>query len=417
MNINTHSPLAPIVSREPVRTQVSADSSPESTVVQSRNAAPVPDVRVVQQANESSSSNGFQDPKFDVKQDGTAKDLNGGDKPEASTQVKESPAEPLSDNELRQIEQLASRDREVRAHEQAHLSAAGSRATSGASFTYTDGPDGKRYATGGEVSIDTSPVRGDPEATLRAAELIQRAALAPASPSAQDRQVAAAANAMAQVATVELSQLQAEEARAVSSSESSTLSSGEVVESEGVVVGSAIFDTAIESVEEEGDGRNALAQSRQQQLEDAYGVVQQRRADNEHSEELGNVISSSETDSGVQQTVAQAPGVDISVQFRQGGAEVSAVAQEARVAVAPVSADNQAAAAKESQVPSVEVVRAAAPATTEAAVVNGSASQESTIDMRDEQVKNRQLQLEGAFNTAAQGLGGEPRGANLDYFL
>jgi hypothetical protein len=91
---------------------------------------------------------------------------------------------------------LKSRDQEVRRHEQAHLSAAGGLASGGANFSYQTGPDGKRYAVGGEVNIDTSPVPGDPHATLRKAQQIRRAALAPADPSPQDRAVAASASAM-----------------------------------------------------------------------------------------------------------------------------------------------------------------------------------------------------------------------------
>jgi len=425
MIINSQPPITPAQSREPVRPQNAADSSPESTVVQNQEVAPVPDVKVVQQANETASYNPLKDPKLDVEPEAAPQPLRAAEKGGTEGQGKTNPGdaltgEALTDDELRQIEQLASRDREVRAHEQAHLSAAGNRATSGASFTYTDGPDGQRYATGGEVSINTSPVHGDPEATLRAAELIQRAALAPASPSAQDRQVAAAANAMAQVATVELSQQQAEAVREASSVEQSSSAidgSLEALDSESIEV---TADVSREAASEVGvDSRNAQVLSRQQQLEDAYGVVQQRRDDNELGENPGNVIRSSEAGGGVQQNVAQAPGVDVSVQSRQGGAEVSAVEQEVRAAVAPVSVDegDQTVAAKESQVASVAVARPAASAATEASVVNGAASQESAIDARDDQVKNRQSQLEGAFNSVAQGLGGEPRGTNLDYFL
>lgn len=68
--------------------------------------------------------------------------------------------------------------------------------TRGASFTYETGPDGKRYAVGGEVGIDVSGGR-TPEETLAKAERIRAAALAPAEPSAQDRQVAAEADQMA----------------------------------------------------------------------------------------------------------------------------------------------------------------------------------------------------------------------------
>jgi hypothetical protein len=100
--------------------------------------------------------------------------------------------------DLKQIQQLKSRDLEVKTHEQAHLSAAGSLATGGASFTYATGSNGVRYAVDGEVNIDTSSVNGDPAATLRKADTIPRAALAPANPSSQDQQVVAKASAMAE---------------------------------------------------------------------------------------------------------------------------------------------------------------------------------------------------------------------------
>lgn len=112
----------------------------------------------------------------------------------------------LSEADLKIINELKQRDTEVRAHEAAHLAAAGSIATSGASFEYQQGPDGNRYAIGGEVNIDTSPVSGDPAATLRKADTIRRAALAPAQPSGADMQAAASATAMAAQAQIELLQ-------------------------------------------------------------------------------------------------------------------------------------------------------------------------------------------------------------------
>ena len=110
------------------------------------------------------------------------------------------------------INELKNRDREVRAHEAAHKAAAGSLAKGGASFSYTRGPDGKLYAVGGEVSIDTSRVAGDPQATLQKANLIRAAALAPAQPSAQDRAVAAQAGIMAAEARAELAEQRIEDA-------------------------------------------------------------------------------------------------------------------------------------------------------------------------------------------------------------
>ena len=104
------------------------------------------------------------------------------------------------------VDELKSRDQEVRVHEQAHLSAAGGYATSGARFTFETGPDGKRYAVGGEVSIDTSTVPDDPEATIRKMQTVRKAALAPMNPSAADRAIAAEASATAAQARAELLQ-------------------------------------------------------------------------------------------------------------------------------------------------------------------------------------------------------------------
>ncbi|MBI3131740.1 MAG: hypothetical protein HYZ13_10485 [Acidobacteria bacterium] len=102
------------------------------------------------------------------------------------------------------IQKLQARDREVRAHEQAHLAAAGGLARGGAAYTYEKGPDGRLYATGGEVGLDTSPIPNNPGATLAKARQIQAAATAPADPSPQDRAVAAAAARMAAAASRDL---------------------------------------------------------------------------------------------------------------------------------------------------------------------------------------------------------------------
>lgn len=110
----------------------------------------------------------------------------------------------LDQQQFEQVQELKQRDREVRQHEQAHLAAAGSHAQGGPSFSFQQGPDGKRYAVGGEVQIDTSPVAGDPQATIQKAQQIQAAATAPAEPSSQDRRVAAAAAQMASEARIEL---------------------------------------------------------------------------------------------------------------------------------------------------------------------------------------------------------------------
>ncbi len=99
------------------------------------------------------------------------------------------------DQELQEVRELAARDREVRSHEQAHAAVGGKYAGSPV-YEFVRGPDGVSYAVGGEVSIDTSPIPGDPEATIAKAQQIRRAANAPAEPSSQDRRVAAEASLM-----------------------------------------------------------------------------------------------------------------------------------------------------------------------------------------------------------------------------
>lgn len=109
-----------------------------------------------------------------------------------------------------ELAQLKATDAAVRAHEAAHVGAGGSYVQGGASFTYQEGPDGKQYAIGGEVAIDTAPVPGDPQATISKMLTVRSAALAPADPSAADRAVAASAAQQEAKARLELLQMQAE---------------------------------------------------------------------------------------------------------------------------------------------------------------------------------------------------------------
>ncbi len=98
----------------------------------------------------------------------------------------------LSEEEKRVVAQLKRIDTETKAHEKAHIAAGAGLVQGGARFTYKRGPDGRMYAVGGEVSIDTSP-ENDPDATIRKMQQVKRAALAPSKPSGQDRSVAAQA--------------------------------------------------------------------------------------------------------------------------------------------------------------------------------------------------------------------------------
>ena len=123
------------------------------------------------------------------------------------------PEHELNEKEQAQVARLKARDIEVRNHEAAHAAAAGAFG-GGASYTYVTGPDGHRYAVGGEVPVRMVGGR-TPEEAIRNAAQVRAAALAPAEPSSQDRAVAAEAAAMETEARAELAARRSAEAEAL----------------------------------------------------------------------------------------------------------------------------------------------------------------------------------------------------------
>lgn len=113
---------------------------------------------------------------------------------EEKKSAEDSSTEKLSEDEKRLVQDLRSRDAEVRTHEAAHQ-AAGGGMTGAASYTYQQGPDGRMYAIGGEVSISI-PSGSTPQESMRNAQQAIAAAMAPADPSGQDFAVASSAMVM-----------------------------------------------------------------------------------------------------------------------------------------------------------------------------------------------------------------------------
>lgn len=130
----------------------------------------------------------------------------------AATRASSAATEGLTPDELQLVRQLEQTDRKVRAHELAHLSVGADLVRGGPSYSYETGPDGKRYAVSGEVSIDASPAK-TPEETVPKAQHIRSTALAPADPSAQDYRVAASATQMEVDARMALAKQQSEQIR------------------------------------------------------------------------------------------------------------------------------------------------------------------------------------------------------------
>jgi hypothetical protein len=115
----------------------------------------------------------------------------------------------LSEDEERLVRDLATRDSEVRAHESAHQ-AAGGGMVGAASYTYQQGPDGKMYAIGGEVSVSMK-AGSTPEETIANAKQLAAAAMAAGDPSPQDHAVAASARVMEMKAQQQLANEEKEE--------------------------------------------------------------------------------------------------------------------------------------------------------------------------------------------------------------
>ena len=116
----------------------------------------------------------------------------------------------LDSEQQRQVSELKQTDREVKAHEQAHMAAGGGLVMGSANYQYQRGPDGNMYAVSGEVKIDSSR-ENDPKETIRKMQQVKRAALAPSHPSGQDRSVAARASQIEADARVELLKENSEE--------------------------------------------------------------------------------------------------------------------------------------------------------------------------------------------------------------
>ena len=127
---------------------------------------------------------------------------NGSEQSAGKENAEQRQQEQAEKAEQEDVEKLKARDVEVRQHELSHAAVGGQHAGS-PQYEYEQGPDGKRYVSGGEVNIDVSEAK-TPEKTLQKMEQVRRAALAPAEPSSQDRSVAAEAAQKASTARQEL---------------------------------------------------------------------------------------------------------------------------------------------------------------------------------------------------------------------
>jgi len=205
-----------IISAAPIALPVSTANPPtEAVASETAQKVPIPkSAPATENPNTRNSTENHEQPKNSLDFDRVIQEEKGQQE-QPKDEQKQSPdekaekreAELKSTQEQNQenkvVEQLKQIDREVRAHETAHASVGGNLAGS-PQLNFETGPDGRRYAVSGEVSIDTGKVPNNPQATIDKMSQVRQAALAPATPSPQDLKVAAIASQIANQALVEL---------------------------------------------------------------------------------------------------------------------------------------------------------------------------------------------------------------------
>ena len=148
----------------------------------------------------------------------------------------------LTEQEIKQVDKLKSREKEVITHELRHQSVGGQYA-SAPSYGKEKGPDGRSYITDGSVQISVSE-ESTPEKTISKMQQVYAAALAPAEPSSADRSVAAKAKSIEASARAELAEEKAQEA---SGSESAD-KAGNAEKSGAAESGSGVSESGAEGV-------------------------------------------------------------------------------------------------------------------------------------------------------------------------
>ena len=91
----------------------------------------------------------------------------------------------------RVLDKFKKTDADIKSHEQIHASIG--QTTSPISYNYQEGPDGKMYAIGGQVRLDTS-IPSDPKAAAFKLDMIEKAAAGPMNSSGADSSIVSQSN-------------------------------------------------------------------------------------------------------------------------------------------------------------------------------------------------------------------------------
>lgn len=120
--------------------------------------------------------------------------------------------ENLSTEEQQQLRELERRDQQVRTRDMAFIAAAGGAAGS-YSLQYETGPDGRRYAVGADIKLDTSE-GATPEQTLAKARALRAATMSARADSSNDASAAAKAVRMEAEARAQIERERAADSQA-----------------------------------------------------------------------------------------------------------------------------------------------------------------------------------------------------------
>jgi hypothetical protein len=189
MNINTILPTAHMPNNNAANVVLRSAVSEESTDSQQELFVPVEQTSPVDRSQSTASDASKTQERLQEQQ-------------QLARQMAEKETQQQEKADQQTIQSLSTLDREVRNHERAHA-AVGGQYAGAPRYEYERGPDGVSYAVSGEVPISTGAT-SDPQMTIEKAQIIRRAALAPAEPSAQDRKVASEAMQMEAEARIDV---------------------------------------------------------------------------------------------------------------------------------------------------------------------------------------------------------------------
>lgn len=182
----------------------SASGSADPTASKNGSGQIAPEKRQLQQGVQLSAQQADEFAPYTQRGEQNNREIRSGERPQGGVSPAKNSQENQDPQVRAEIEQLKASEEKVKAHEAAHKSVGGTM-TGPVSYSYTRGPDGKNYISGGEVPITISPGKTPQETISRMQQVIQ-AALAPSDPSPQDRAVAAQATAQMQEASQKLSE-------------------------------------------------------------------------------------------------------------------------------------------------------------------------------------------------------------------